>query len=193
MQIFLQYCYSAILCLELHCSKYCKKIITFYLTLSPLSLISRLCLSIVEPKNHITAKHLSSLSLHHRTQHLQPRTISRHPQQPPVTQHHRAQPTNSRSMTHDPTRQNQHGDPRPTFAIHDPQSTTRAMRVRARQGANEVLGFIEAELWNLWFFVCGFCWLSSSCCLCVLLIDTEGRELKMRERREMVEKYYFIM
>ena len=49
-------------------------------------------------------------------------------------------------MTHDPTRQNQHGDPRPTFAIHDPQSTTRAMRVRARQGANEVLGFIEAEL-----------------------------------------------
>ena len=30
MQIFLQYCYSAILCLELHCSKYCKKIIIFY-------------------------------------------------------------------------------------------------------------------------------------------------------------------
>ena len=32
------------------------------------------------------------------------------------------------------------------FAIHDPQSTTGAVRVRARHGANEVLGFIEAKL-----------------------------------------------
>ena len=32
------------------------------------------------------------------------------------------------------------------FAIHDPGSTTGAVRVRARHGANEVLGFIEAEL-----------------------------------------------
>ena len=46
---FLQYCYSAILNIELHYSKYCKKIIIFYLTLSPLSLISRLYLSIAEP------------------------------------------------------------------------------------------------------------------------------------------------
>ena len=35
--------------LELHCSKYCKKIIIFYLTLSPLSLISHLCLSNLSP------------------------------------------------------------------------------------------------------------------------------------------------
>ena len=49
LQIFLQYYYSAILNIELHCSKYCKKKIIFYLTLSPLSLISHLCLSIAEP------------------------------------------------------------------------------------------------------------------------------------------------
>ena len=45
------------------------------------------------------------------------------------------------------------------FVIHNPRSTTEAMRVRARHGANEVLGFIEVEFWNLGFFVCGFCWL----------------------------------
>ena len=70
---------SAILNIELHCSKYCKKIIIFYLTLSPLSLISHPC--------------LSSLSLHRRTQHPQPSTISCHPQQPLASQHHRADPT----------------------------------------------------------------------------------------------------
>ena len=203
MQIFLQYCYSALLNIELHCRKYCKKIIIFYLTLSPLSLISRLCLS------SLTLSPLSLIS-HLCLSITEPSTISRHPQQPPVTQHHRAQPTNSRSMTHDPTRQNQHGDPRPTFAIHDPQSTTRAMRIRACHGANEVLGFIEAELWNLWFFVCGFCWLMRFWLIYEvlgvwvdgLLLDyfttslemkapaevTNRRELKMRERREMGEK-----
>ena len=29
-KVFLQYCYNAILNIELHCSKYCKKIIIFY-------------------------------------------------------------------------------------------------------------------------------------------------------------------
>ena len=152
---FLQYCYSAILNIELHCSKYCKKIIIFYLTLSPLSLISRPC--------------LSSLSLHRRTQHPQPSTISCHPQQPPTSQHHRADPLIPVSSSPNPTPyhtiRNSHPQPsttehnpricdlRPTIqhgetntAIHDPRSTTGAMRVRARHGANEVLGFIEAKL-----------------------------------------------
>ena len=102
MQIFLQYYYSAILNIELHCSKYCKKIIIFYLTLSPLfclssltlsplSLISRPCLSSLtfSPLSLISRTYLSSLSLHRRrTQQPQPNTISRHPQQPLATQHH---------------------------------------------------------------------------------------------------------
>ena len=83
---FLQYCYSAILNIELHCSKYCKKYIyIFNLTLSPLFCLSSLTLS---PLSLISHPCLSSLSLHRRTQQPQPSTISRHPQQPPATQHH---------------------------------------------------------------------------------------------------------
>ena len=164
--------------------RYCKKIIIFYLTLSLLSLISRLC--------------LSSLSLHRWTQKPTPRQNS-HPapyhsnpktetatrttaKQPPANQHHRAQPTqhhitpssstkptqrhhitNSRSTNHNhrarrnppdynhrawqnPPDHNHRAwrNPYHEFAIHDPRSKTGAVQVRARHGANEVLGFIEA-------------------------------------------------
>ena len=170
------------------------------------------------------------------------------PKQPPATQHHRAQPTqhhitpssmakptqrhhitNSQSTDHNhgawrnPPDHNYRAQRNPyhEFTIHDPRSTTGAVRVRARHGANEVLGFIEAELWNLGFFVCGFCWLMRFWLIYEvlgvwvdgLLLDyfttssemkaptevTDGRELKMRERKEMGEKiynfeiYYFIM
>ena len=98
---FLQYCYSAILNIELHYSKYCKKIIIFHLTLSPLSLISRLYLSIAEPSTCNPAPYHAIRNSHPQpstTEHNQPSTISRHQ-----------------------ARRNQHGDPRPT--IHDPQPT----------------------------------------------------------------------
>ena len=174
MQIFLQYCYSAILNIELHCSKYCKKIIIFYLTLSPLSLISRLCLSIAEPNTRNPA--------------------------PQST----ANPTPYHAIEHG---ENQHDNPQPM--IHNPRSTTGAVRVQACHGANEILGFIEVELWNLGFFVCGFCWLMHFRLIYLvlgvwvdgLLLDyfitlpemkasvkvTDGRGLKMQERREMWE------
>ena len=99
---------------------------------------------------------------------------------------------------------------KPISRIRYPRPITKAMQVRARHGANEVLSFIEAELWNLGFFVCGFCWLMRFWLIYLvlgvwvdgLLLDyfttmpemkapaevTDGRELKMRERREMWEK-----
>ena len=69
---FLQYCYSAILNIELHYSKYCKKnIYIFYLTLSPLFCLSSLTLS---PLSLI-----SRLCLYRRTQQLQPSTTEHSP------------------------------------------------------------------------------------------------------------------
>ena len=158
MQIFLQYCYSVILNIELHYCKYCKKIIIFYLALSPLSLISvspslnpktisqrnisYLCLSITEPKNHITAKQLApyhdclsspSLSLifvspssnpkTNTTTKQPPSTISRQPKnqnshsQPSTTEH--SQP--STISCHWAWR-NQHGNA--ISRIRDPRITT---------------------------------------------------------------------
>ena len=102
MQIFLQYCYSAILCLELHCSKYCKKVIIFYLTLSSLSLISRLWLSLS------SVSHLSSLSLI---------SVSPSPNPAPATQHHI---TPSATATRNPAPQRTAHE----FAIYDPRSNT---------------------------------------------------------------------
>ena len=256
MQIFLQYCYSAILCLELHCSKYCKKVIIFYLTLSSLSLISRLWLSLssvshlsylslisVSPSSlnlaaatqrHITPSatatrnpapyhaHLSSLSLIPVSSSLNPAPTTQHHTTPSATATRNPTPqsTAQKFVTHEfvihdprfntakPTQQNQHGETNTT--IHDPRSTIGAMRVWAHYGTNEVLGFIEAELWNLGFFVCGFCWLMCFWLIYEvlgvwvdgLLLDyfttslemkapaevTNRRELKMRERREMGEK-----
>ena len=65
MQIFLQYCYSAILNIELHCSKYCKKIIIFNLTLSPIFCLSSLTLSPLSLTSIATTE-----SLTHRTLYL---------------------------------------------------------------------------------------------------------------------------
>ena len=221
MQIFWQYCYSAILNIEFHCSKYCKKIIIFNLTLSPLfclssltfsplSVISRPCLSSltlsplslisVSPspnaaaatQHHITPSvtatcnptpyhaHLSSLFLIPVSSLPNPTTTTQHHITPsaiaicnptPQSTAHEFAIHDPRFNTAKPTWRNQHGhdetntaihDPWSTtheFAIHDPWSTTGAVRVQARHGTNEVLGFIEAELWNLGFFVCEFCWL----------------------------------
>ncbi|XP_030924937.1 geranylgeranyl pyrophosphate synthase, chloroplastic-like, partial [Quercus lobata] len=58
-------------------------------------LISVSPISIAEP-------HLCLSNLHRRTQHLQPSTISRHPQQPPATQHHKAQPLHRRTQNLQP-------------------------------------------------------------------------------------------
>ena len=149
MQIFWQYCYSAILNIELHCSKYCKKIIIFYLSLS-LSSVSHLSsLSLQSPSPNLIS--VSPISI------AEPSTISRHPQQPPATQHHRAQPLHRRTQNPQPSTISchPHGEtntaihnPRSTtheFAIHDPRSTIGAVRVRVRHGVNEVLGFIETK------------------------------------------------
>ena len=158
----------------MHCNKYCKKIIIFYLTLSPLFCLSSLTLS---PLSLISCPCLSIAK--------------------PSSRNPAPQSTAQEFAIHE-------------FVIHNPRSTTRAMRVRAHHGANEVLGFIEAELWNLGFFVCGFCWLMRFWLIYEvlgvwfdgLLLDyfttssemkaptevTDRRELKMRERREMGEK-----
>ena len=121
---FLQYCYSAILNIELHYSKYCKKnIYIYFIWLSLLCSVSHLWLSLLYLSS------LVSVSI------AEPSSCNLAPQS-----------TAQEFATHE-------------FAIHDPWSTTGAVRVWARHGANEVLGFIEAELWNLGFFVCGFCWL----------------------------------
>ena len=168
MQIFLQYCYSAILNIELHCSKYCKKIIIFYLTLSPLSLISRLCLSIAEPN----------------TRNLAPQST--------------ANPTPYHAIEHS---ENQHDNPQPM--IHDPRSTTGAVRVQACHGANEILGFIEVELWNLGFFVCGFCllmrfwliyevlgvWVDGYC----WTISPPRRKWRLRRKLQREESFFFFL
>ena len=123
-------------------------------------------------------------------------------------------PMNSRSTTHDSTWQNQLGETntastaKPTrrsttheFAIHDPRSTIGAVRVRARHGANEVLGFIEAELWNLGFFVCGSCWLMRFWLIYEvlgvwvdgLLLDYFTTSLEMKAPTEVIDRRKLIM
>ena len=124
MQIFLQYCYSAILNIELHCNKYCKKIIIFYL-LSLLCSVPYLWLSLLCLSSLVPVSHLSHLP--RRTQQLRPtnscklvthESSSRNPW--PTIQHGKtnlAKPTRR-------ARRNQHGDPRPTNSqstTHDPQ------------------------------------------------------------------------
>ena len=65
----------------------------------------------------------------------------------PVAMTHEFAIHDPRFNTAKPTRRNQHGEHGETnTTIHDPRSTIGAMRVRAHHGANEVLGFIEAEL-----------------------------------------------
>ena len=198
MQIFLQYCYSAILNIELHYREYCKKIIIFYLTLSPLFLISRLCLSslTLSPLSLISRLCLSSLTL-------SPLSLISHPCLS-IAEPSTHNPAPYHAIEHG---ENQHNNPQPM--IHDPRSTTGAVRVQACHGANEILGFSEVELWNLGFFVCGFCWLMHFRLIYLvlgvwvdgLLLDyfitspemkasvkvTDGRGLKMQERREMWE------
>ena len=118
--------------------------LSFVSHLSSLSLISD-SLSSVSPSPNPTPYHAI------RNSHPQPSTTEHNPRirdPQPMIQH-------SKTNTAKPTRQSTTHE----FAIHDPLSTTRAVWVQAHHGANEVLGFIEAELWNLGFFVCGFCWL----------------------------------
>ena len=112
MQIFLQYCYSAILNIELHYSKYCKKIIIFYLTLSPLSLISRLYLSIAEPSTCNPAPYHAIRNSHRNpapqsTTNLAPYHAIKHDEtntaiHDPRSMIHNPRSTNLQSTTHDP-------------------------------------------------------------------------------------------
>ena len=220
MQIFLQYCYSAILNIELHCSKYCEKIIIFYLSLSPLFCLSSLTLS---PLSLISHPCLSSLSLHRRTQQPQPSTISCHPQPRTISRSSLVSVSHPCLFIVEPSTRNpapyhaiRNSHPQPNTIEHSPRIRDPRPTIhnwsngRARHGANEVLGFIEAKFWNLGFFVCGFCWLIRFWLIYEvfgvwvdgLLLDyftislkmkapvevTDRRELKMRERRETGEK-----
>ena len=255
MQIFLQYCYSAILNIELYCSKYCKKIIIFYLTLSPLSL-SLISISPslnpkptlrrnshpapyeANPKTETATRNPAPQSTtnpapYHAIEHGETNTappyheFAIHGSQPSST----AKPTRRRHITNSQSMDHNHGarwnppdhnhraqwNPYHEFAIHDPRSTTRAVRVRVRHGTNEVLGLIEAELWNLGFFVCGFCWLMRFWLIYEvlgvwvygLLVDHfttlsemkasaeeswkwDGRGWKVRETREMERKVIIL-
>ena len=167
---FLQYCYSAILNIELHCSKYCKKIIIFYLTLSPLSLISHLCLSIAEPSTRNPA--------------------------PQST----ANPTPYHAIEHG---ENQHDNPQPM--IHNRSSVSTSLSwsewnfgfywsrvVKFRIFCLWVL-LIDAFLVDLFSFGCLSWWIIVGLFHHLAINEarvkiTDGRELKMRERREMGEK-----
>ena len=122
---FLQYCYSAILNIELHYSKYCKKIIIFYLTLSPLSLISRLYLSIAESSTCNPAAYHAIRNSH---RNLAPQSTTN------LAPYH--------AIKHDETNTAIH-DPRSMIHNHDPRICNPQPTIHNRSSASTSLSWSE--------------------------------------------------